>query len=604
MNTLQALKAVIETPAVDDAFVIDEVLPKLLNYFRDGTEEEKIHAIGVLSVLAGKNSTLRHDILNAGISIELVNMLKEGNAALKLQVEKLVVDFAEDNPAAALELSDAGAIPEFIGLLRKGTELNFEAGKFLGMLASSTSPQADGLLDGTAVSEFLSDLKIGNERLKSSSGTILRKMARNCTLKQRKALTDAAYVNSTTNLSCINNIIMLCLCCSVIPELIGYLHDDTSNALRSDAMWLLPILSEQQVFRDEIICKFHSLHYLCIASLTSVALNIDTASATALADILVIMRGPDPEEAVEAFWTLDSMSKDVIMRNAIFQQGSIPAQLHHLYRTGASSVSSKLEVLAFLYKDATFMAELEAVMAEGGGLGGPGHRVLVAHLFRCMLTANHASDSFVNSEELLLVLSKNIVLHDICSGFISADAIPICMKILTEGDTQAVARSSQILRQMMQSPLCCELTVSEYLEVLIGLVETGCDDTKIAASRIIAPIARTSNCKQRVLESRLGTVCLALFHHEHGHHYDTDKIPYVVKLIAVQLLGILAEDEATRNALVEQDIIHQLSHLTHRETGALLEFSTELMKLCKGESWLKRTFSGRRMSFSTSSSDI
>lgn len=192
MNTLQALKAVLETPVVDDTFVIDDVLPKLLDYFRNGTEEEKIHSLGVLSVIAGKNSVLRHVILNAGISLELVNMLKEGNAALKLEVEKLVVDFAEDNPAAAVELSDAGAIPEFIGLLRKGTELNFEAGKFLGMLASSTSPQTEGLLDGTAVSEFLKDLKIGNERLKASSGTILRKMARNCSPKQLKALADAA----------------------------------------------------------------------------------------------------------------------------------------------------------------------------------------------------------------------------------------------------------------------------------------------------------------------------------------------------------------------------------------------------------------------------
>lgn len=320
--------------------------------------------------------------------------------------------------------------------------------------------------------------------------------------------------------------------------------------------------------------------------------------------MLVIAQGPDLDEAAEAFWTLDSMCKDVTMRNAIFQHGSIPIQLLFLRDRGISSVSSKLEILSYLYKDQQFMDQLAAVFSDGSGLGGPRHKVLVTHLFKCLLTADEASDSFVNSEELLLVLSKNMLLYDICSGFISADAISLCMKMIVQGPTRTCARGSRILRQMVQSPLCCDLTVSEHLETLIGLVETGDVNTKIAASRVLAPVARSANCKQRVVESRLGTVCLGLFHHEHGQHYDTDSIPYDVKLIAVQLLGILAEDVDARNALVEQDIIHQLTHLTHRETGSLLDFSTELLKLCKGESWLQRTFSGRRMSRTRSSSDI
>ena len=237
MKALNALRTVLETPVIDDDFVVQDVLPGLLEHFRSGTEDEKIHALGVLSLIAGKNSKLRNDILHTGVSQELVTMLKEGSMKMKLQVEKLMVDFSTDNPAAVVELTVAGAIPEFIGLLRKGTELNFEAGKFLGMLAQSTSSETTGLLDSAAVTEFLNDLKIGNERVRSSSGQILRKMARNCTPKQQQALMDAG----------------------VIPELLRLLGNDTAKPLRKDAMWLLPILCEVETFRDMVMGECCSL---------------------------------------------------------------------------------------------------------------------------------------------------------------------------------------------------------------------------------------------------------------------------------------------------------------------------------------------------------
>ena len=318
------------------------------------------------------------------------------------------------------------------------------------------------------------------------------------------------------------------------------------------------------------------------------------ASKTAYKDLLYCHRmTTDEEERSEAFWTLEALCRDVAVRNAVFQEGAIPDMLHYLPSSGAVGAKSKLDILVFLKDNASFMSELEAVIHSGDGYEQHSrrHAVLVTQLLRCFVHDDRERDSFKNSEELLLILAKNSQQHDIGGGFIAAQAISILMNILQTGESRMAAKASEILRQLMQNPLCCEIASVDFLDTLITMVAERDTEGKVAASRVIAPIARSDKTKKRVIQSSLGTVCLALFPHQHGSHYDTDDIPYEDKLVGVQLLAILADDDSARGALLAQDIVHQLSHLTHRETGVLLDIAMELLKRCRGESWLRNRFS-------------
>lgn len=274
---LEAVRHILANPIVTDDIVISDVLPLLLQQFRTGHDDEKTKALNLLSILIKRNARMRNIIVDAGISKELIIMLDRKNTNLTLQVERMVNDLVSTDDAsssAAIAMCEEGAIPQFLQLLRKGTELHFEAGKFLGLLATHSTTQHD-LLDSNAISDFLVNLKEGNDRLKFKAGVLLRKIARHATGRQRQAVLDSG----------------------ILPQLVSLL-DDGSFPLRAESMWILSIFSEYSYFRDVI--------------------------ASAIPSVVRLLKDGEEEEKFEAFWTLEIFSKDKELRDAVFRAGALP----------------------------------------------------------------------------------------------------------------------------------------------------------------------------------------------------------------------------------------------------------------------------------------
>jgi len=527
---LKAVRVVIQDPSLEDDVVKNELLPKLIAFFREGTDEQKIQSLHIMAIISGKNEASRAALRASNLTRDLVNLLKENeNSKLKLQVERMVVELSKDSPTTAGAFCDAGAIPEFVSLLRKGTELHFVASQFLGMLASHSETDKDRL-DAEAIHEFLENIREGNEKVRFSSGVILRKMARHCTPAQLEAIVQSGMIN----------------------ELVDLL-DDGSNAQREEAMWILAIFCEKPELRDIIL------------------------ATNAISLMVNLFENGDEVEKYAAFWNLEIMCKDLTLRNEIFAAGAIPALVTFLKQGEFFSSPAALQVLDSLKHD-------PALDGEGS--------ITQITVLSCLIRKirSGSAEDVKHAGEILLVLAKGASHDHLKYSFAESGAITILLDTLQPTNRLgSQLTAAKVLRVLAKESSLRRDILRSGLELLVLLVRDAPVDLKIAVGRVLGIMGKDMDMHEEVFNSGLPEVLLGLIHHEHGNPLDTNDIPHDVKLLSVELLSVLCASETAREKLVQKDIIHQLKHLTHHETGYLCERAKELIKKCQGQGWLKKT---------------
>jgi len=430
-------------------------------------------------------------------------------------------------------------VPEFIQLIRHRTDLHFECLSFLRMLSAASGPEFD---PKHIISDFLAKFATWNNRSKARSAKLLKQMVAICSTPPHvKALVDS----------------------DILMELDEVLDvDDLTFATKSEAIWLIKVLAKQPMLHDIIL---------------------QSPVITALVHLLED-KSASLELQMEAFWMMEACCKDERMREGIFQAGALPGMIQLVKKLHIDD-PEPLKVLSFL----THNDEL------GDGSSSSIKQCSESNILSNVVNVlrDGTEEEQLKAQELMITLAAGVSSDHLNCAFADSDALPILLEML-RGKHALKVKALKIVRLLAKDRHLRRLIIdsSNGLQTLVNMVQTGTEEIKVGAGRILCPMISDPDTHNDILMSGLLHVVEAFITHDHGGKgkWDSNRNSYGTKLLSVEILSMFAANEKTKEVLIKSNIGGHLKHLMHHETGTLYDHAHDLLAALEGEGTLSKIF--------------
>lgn len=571
-HIFNAIETIIQHPSIDSETLSSQILPHVFTLLKEELPKEDYYAVSILMIISKKctksrgvildmvrhlmeqlksNYKLFHDELNT-LSDKYGEILESDNTQPQVErqdsdnslsifrkisssslLSSLKSSSKSKESLADLENSSmlpVDVLPSFIELLRRKTDLHAESIALIKYLASFSGPNFD---PHHILTDFLVNFAEWNNRSKSRSSKMFRQMVAKCVTPEHSE----ALVKS-----------------DILMDLVETLLEGSSSTQR-EAMWIVKILAKQPMLHDAILA-------------TPVLIKIVECLSNGSADI-----------RKDAYWTLEACCQQANLKEAIFQLGALPGMISFVNELHLDDPEA-LNVLSIITHDDTSSPSKE--VSEQNILSR------VVNVLR-----NGSESDQAKAKEILITLANGVSEDHLQCAFAESGAVSTLVDML-RGKHQTKMKALKVVTILAKNGVLRRMIIDtgNGLETLVGMVQTGPEEVKLGAGRILAQMIRDPEMHQEIFMSGLFHVVMAFITHDHGGKgkWDSNVYSYNTKLLSVELISLFAADDNTRDVISKTQISIHLKHLMHHETGTLEEHAHELLKRIEGEGSLGKIF--------------